>query len=216
MAKVAASVLDADFSKQGQWLKELEKARVDRIHWDIMDNRFVPNKGVPEYRIGEARKKTGLFFESHLMVEEPETYVSDFSIMGSDLLTFHVETTDKPMKMITHIRTAEMKAGICVNNKTPVEEVFPYLVNCDLVLVMSVDAGFGGQKFNEKAIEKISALRKKIDSEELECEIEVDGGINEETGRLAVHAGADILASGSYLFRHPGGITSAVKKLKKL
>src|SRR3989344_1561850 len=213
MAEIAASVLDADFSKWKQWLPELEKAGIKRIQWDVMDNRFVPNKGIDKKFFAELRPRTKAFFESHLMVLQPEKYVREFAELGSQMLIFHVEATEKPLKIIEMVEEHGMKVGIAINNETGAEKIFPYLDKVDLALVMGVQAGFGGQKFNPKALEKISALRKKIDSEELPCEIEVDGGINAQTAKKAVEAGVDVLVAGTGIFKHPKGIAEAVKEL---
>ncbi len=214
MAKVAASVLDADFSKWREWLPKLSK--VDRIQFDIMDNKFVPNKGLDKKRISELRPKTKLFFESHLMVENPETYVQEFAELGNQLLIFHIEATNKPLAIIEQIEEHGMKTGIAINNQTEAKTIFPYLDKVDLALVMSVQAGFGGQKFNALALQKIRALRKKIDSEELECEIEVDGGINLETAKQCAEAGVDVLVAGTGIFRNPKGVEKAIEELKRL
>jgi len=216
MVKVAPSVLNADFSKKEKWVKELEEARADRIHWDIMDNKYVPNTGVPKERIAELRPLTKMFFESHLMVENPDSYVKEFSELGNGLLTFHVETVKSVKGMIKKISDFGMKTGICVNNLVPAKKIAPYLDNVDLVLVMSVEAGFGGQKFNEKALQKIAFLQEKIDYEGLGCEIEVDGGINAQTGLKGVASGADVLVAGNYIFKHENGVQFAVEELKRL
>ncbi len=214
MVKVAASVLDADFQKWREWLPKLSKA--DRIQFDIMDKKFVPNKGLDKKRISELRPKTKLFFESHLMVEKPEQHIEEFAGLGNQLLIFHIEATDKPLAIIEQIEEHGMKAGIAINNQTEAKTIFPYLDKVDLALVMSVQAGFGGQKFNSLALDKIHALRKKIDSGELDCEIEVDGGINLETAGQCVEAGVDVLVAGTGIFRNPKGIEKAIEELKKL
>ncbi|HZX20538.1 MAG TPA: ribulose-phosphate 3-epimerase [archaeon] len=216
MAIVAASVLDADFSKWKEWLPKLEEAKVDRIQWDLMDNKYVPNKGIDAKWIPELRKKTKIFFETHHMVEKPEKYVTEFSEMGSQLFIFHVETTKEPQKLIEQIKENGMKVGIAVNNKTPIEKIFPYLNKVDIALVMTVEAGFGGQSFIEQNLEKVKVLRKKIDKEGLDCLIEVDGGVNTKTAPKCVEAGVDILVSGGGIFKHPKGIAEAVKELKSL
>jgi len=216
MVKIAASVLNADFLKWQEWLPQLEEAGVDRIQWDIMDNKYVPNSGVNKKLLGELRPKTKIFFESHHMVLEPEKEVEEFAKLGSDMFIFHIETTKQPLKLIEQIEKHKMKVGVAVNNKTEVEKIFPYLDKVDLCLVMTVEAGFGGQDFIEKNLVKIKALRKKIDEEALECEVEIDGGVDAETGKKAVDAGVDILVSGSGVFKHPKGILEAVKELKSL
>ncbi len=216
MAQIAASVLNADLSRWEEWLPELEKARVDRVQFDIMDNKFVPNTGVPKNFFGKLRSRTKLFLEAHLMVQKPENYVKQFADMDCKLLIFQVEAAAKPLKTIHLIEDAGMQAGIAVDRKTPVEKIFPHLDEVSLALVMGVDAGFGGQKFNHSALEKISDLRKKIDGEGLQCEIEVDGGINLETARKCVKAGADVLVAGTFIFKHPKGVAAAVRELRGL
>lgn len=215
MPKIAASVLNADFSRQAEWLPALEKAKVDRIQWDIMDNKFVPNTGVAKDLIPKLRKKTKIYFESHLMVQKPENYVKEFSENGTQLFIFHVEATKKPLELIEMIKNNGMKAGIAINSKTPAEMIYPFLDKADLALVMSVDAGFGGQKFQEQALEKVEKLRNKIDEIGSECEIEVDGGVNAEIGKKCTKSGADVLVAGSFLFRHPQGIAKAIEELRK-
>ncbi|VVB99360.1 Ribulose-phosphate 3 epimerase family protein [uncultured archaeon] len=213
--EVAASVLNADFSKWQEWLPQLEKAKVERIQFDIMDGKYVPNTGINKKTIAELRPHTKLFFESHLMVEKPEGYVKEFAENGTGLLLFHVETTKKPIELIGSIQASGMKAGIAVNNRTPAEKIFPYLEKVDLALVMSVEAGSGGQKFNPAALEKIKALRQEIEMGGFGCKIEVDGGINAETAGQCVAAGADVLVAGTFLFIHPKVIFEAVKGLRK-
>ena len=216
MVKVIASVLNADFSKKKEWLPQLNESEIDGIQWDIMDNKYVPNTGIEKQLIGELRPQTKLFFESHLMVVDPENYLEEMAELGTQLLTFHIETTNNPKNIIKEINDFGMSAGIAINNKTPAEKIFPHLDKVDLSLVMSVEAGFGGQKFNPLALEKISLLRKKIDEEAIACEIEVDGGIKFETAKECVKAGADILVSGTGIFKHQKGIKEAIKEMKEL
>ncbi len=217
MAKIAASVLNADFSKSSKWLPELAKARVDRIQFDIMDGKFVPNTGVDKKFISQLRPKTKIFFETHLMVEKPQDYVEEFASegMGNGMIIFHTEASKKPLELISKIHALGLRAGIAINNNTPAQKIFPFLGEVELALVMGVDAGFGGQKFGPAALEKISALRKKIDTESFSCEIEVDGGINAQTAGQCVKAGADVLVAGTFIFRHPKGIAAAVSEMRR-
>lgn len=215
-AKIAASVLNADFSNWKKWLPELEAANADRIQWDIMDGKFVANTGVDKKYISMLKPRTKIFFESHLMVQKPEEYVEEFSENGTKLLIFHIEATKEPLRLIERIEDFGMKVGMAINSKTPAEKLFPFLDKLDLGLVMGVDAGFGGQKFQENALQKISLLRGKIDSDMLDCKIEVDGGINPLTGKQCVEAGCDILVAGSFIFRHPEGIARAISELRKI
>ena len=215
MAKIAASVLNADTTKWKEWLPELQKARVDRIQFDIMDKKFVPNVGIDKELILEMQPHTNIFFESHLMVEKPQNYIKEFAEIGNRLLIFHVETTKEPLKLIKQIKDFGIEAGIALNNKTSPKKILPLLDKVDLALVMSVEAGFGGQKFDEKSLGKIKILRKKIDNQGLGCLIEVDGGINSKTASKSVAAGADVLVAGTFIFSHPKGIFEAVEELRK-
>ena len=215
MPQIAASVLNADASKWKEWLPQLEEALVDRIQFDIMDNKYVPNTGVEKRLIAELRPHTRIFFETHLMTERPELKIGEFAEMGSQLIIFHAETTKQPLKLIQKIKDHGVQAGIAVNNNTQAEKIVPYLHKADLALVMGVEAGFGGQEFNPAALDKIRLLRRMIDEQSMECKIEVDGGVNAQTARECVAAGADVLVAGTFLFRHPNGIVEAVKELRK-
>jgi ribulose-phosphate 3-epimerase len=216
MPKIAVSVLNADFSKHVEWLPEIEKARADIIQWDIMDNKFVPNNGVPADLISMLRKRTKIYFEAHLMVEKPENRIKEFAEKGVQRLIFHVEAAKNPLETIKKIRMEGLSPGVAINSKTQPEKIYDLLDNVDLALVMSVDAGFGGQKFQGNSLEKISKLRRKIDEIEANCEIEVDGGINLETGKKCVQAGAEILVAGSFIFKYKKGVCGAIKELKKI
>ena len=214
MTQISASVLNADFLKWKEWLPELELARVERIQWDLMDKRFVPNTGLDENLISQLRPSTKIFFETHIMALRPESYITRLSERGSEMAIFHVEACQNPLKIIRSIKDSGMKAGIAVNLKTGAEKLFAFLDKVDLALVMTVNAGFGGQKFDEKALGNVKMLRRRIDEEELDCKIEVDGGINAQTGRECMDAGADVLAAGTFIFNHPKGIVEAVKELR--
>ncbi|MDD5163893.1 MAG: ribulose-phosphate 3-epimerase [Candidatus ainarchaeum sp.] len=215
MAEIAPSVLNADFSRAGEWLPQLEKAGAEWIHWDIMDNKFVPNSGVEMKWIPELRKKTGILFDCHLMVEKPETYFKKLGEFGADLITFHVEAAKKPEETIRQIRKSGLKVGIAINNETAAEKIFPFLGMADIALVMGVQAGFGGQSFNPKALEKIALLKKKSEKEKLGCKIQVDGGINLETGKQCTMAGADVLVAGSFVFKSKN-MEETILELKRL
>lgn len=216
MVKVAPSVLSADFTKIDTWLAEFGKAKADMIQWDIMDNRFVPNTGVDTKWIPVVRKKTKIFFDCHLMVQKPQTHFGKLKKMGADSLTFHAEAAKDPAKIIREIRRLGLGAGIAINAGTPAEKIIPFLYNVDIALVMSVNAGFGGQKFLQESLEKIKKIRKQIDKEKLPCLVQIDGGINLETGKKAVDAGADILVAGSFVFKYEKGIKQAILDLKRL
>ena len=201
MAKVAPSLLSADFSKLNQWLPFLEEAEVDMVQWDIMDNKYVPNFGNKLEDIGFFRKKTKLFFDCHLMVQKPLDYLKQLQDFSADSVTFHVETVKEPKNAIKQIRDFGFGVGISANNKIPVKKILPFIGEVNIALVMSVQAGFGGQGFIFESLEKVKALRKLIDKERHNCEVQIDGGINLETGKLAVDAGVDILVAGSFIFK---------------
>ncbi len=216
MIKVVPSVLSADFSKINKWLPEFEKAKADMIQWDIMDNMFVPNFGVDLKWIPILREKTKLFFDCHLMVEKPETYFEKLANMDVESITFHIETVKNPNETIKQIRDLGIGAGIAVNDGTSVDKILPFLHKVDIALVMTVKAGFGGQKFIETNLKKIEKIASQIKKEDMICEIQVDGGVNLETAKKAVLAGADILVAGSFVFTHKKGPKEAILELKNL
>ncbi|MEM4257300.1 MAG: ribulose-phosphate 3-epimerase [Candidatus Diapherotrites archaeon] len=216
MDKIVASVLDADFSNWKTWLKAIENAGIKRIQWDIMDNKFVENNGVDKKYIQILRPKTKLFFESHLMVNYPENYINEFAENGTQLLIFHLESTKNPLNLIEKIEDHGLKVGMAIDINTDQKKIYPFLDKIDLALVMSVKAGKGGQKFQEKVLTKIKELKKEIQNNELQCEIEVDGGIKPETAKKCLNAGANLLVVGSYIFKNPIGINAALEELKKI
>ena len=212
MAKVSASLLSADFSLAEKWLPLLERARPDFIHWDFMDKVYVPNDGVERNRFFEFGPLTKIPFDVHFMVEKPETLVPKF-LERAEMVSFHLETTEKAKDIIELIHGSNAKAGIAVNVTEPIEWVEPFFEEVDFFLVMSVEAGFGGQKFIEASLGKVAFLARKREQLGLKFEIEIDGGINSETAERAVDAGTDILVSGSRLFK-AASIEEAVSSLK--
>lgn len=195
---VAPSILSADFANLEKEIKAVSAAGADWIHVDVMDGRFVPNITIGIPVVKSLKKVSPLPLDVHLMIEEPERYVEDFIKAGSDYLTIHVEATKDPAAVLKRIRELGAKAGITLRPRTPVADILPLLSLCDLVLVMTVEPGFGGQSFMHDQIAKISVLRREIDSKKLACLIEVDGGINEETAKLCHEA--DVFVAGSYVF----------------
>ena len=203
--KISPSILSADFSKLGSEIQNLEKGGADFIHIDVMDGHFVPNITIGPDVISKLRKYTSLPFDVHLMISPVDNFIKKFSDAGADIITIHPEATNNIKDSIKKIKSCNKKVGISLNPETTVNKVFPVLNMIDLVLVMSVNPGFGGQKFIEKTLEKVKILRKKIDSKKLKVQIEIDGGINFENAKMAKAAGIDILVSGTTIFKENKG-----------
>lgn len=199
-AWVAPSVLSADFSNLKDDLESMTKAGADFLHLDVMDGHFVPNITFGPFICGALRKLSPLPLDAHLMISRPDLYLEPFAKSGIDGLTIHVEAEAEILSTLEKIGALGMKKGISLKPGTDLEDILPYLDQLDLVLVMSVEPGFGGQKFNPVAVEKIAELDRRRAAEGLNFMINVDGGINGETGPLCRQAGADILVSGSWLF----------------
>jgi len=203
--KISPSILSADFSKLGSEIKNLEKAEADLIHIDVMDGHFVPNITIGPEVITKLRKYTSLPFDVHLMISPVHNFIKNFAEAGSDIITIHPEATNDLVSSIKKIKSFNKKAGVSLNPETPVEKVLPVLKLIDLVLVMSVNPGFGGQKFIKDTLNKVKILRKEIDALKLKTQIEIDGGINFENAIMAKKAGVDILVSGTTIFKENGG-----------
>ena len=195
---VAPSILSADFANLEKEIKAVASAGADWLHVDVMDGRFVPNITIGIPVVKSLKKVSPLPLDVHLMIEEPERYVEEFIKAGSDYLTIHVESTRDPASVLKKIRALGAKAGITLRPGTDVSTVLPLLDLCDLVLVMTVEPGFGGQSFMHDQIAKISKLRSEISARGLKTLIEVDGGINDETAKLCHEA--DVFVAGSYVF----------------
>tara|TARA_B100000029_G_scaffold280969_1_gene275066 strand:+ start:191 stop:850 length:660 start_codon:yes stop_codon:yes gene_type:complete len=203
--KISPSILSADFSKLGEEIQNLEKANADLIHIDVMDGHFVPNITIGPSVIGKLRKYTSLPFDVHLMIKPVDNFIKSFAEAGADIITIHPEATQNLNESIKIIKSYNKKVGISLNPETSVEKVLPVLESINLVLIMSVNPGFGGQKFIESTLDKVKILRKEIDSKKLNVEIEIDGGINFENAKLAKKAGVDILVSGTTIFKENRG-----------
>jgi ribulose-phosphate 3-epimerase len=200
MKKIAPSILSADFSRLGEEVKNVEACGADLIHCDVMDGHFVPNLTIGPIVIKALRGITELPLDVHLMIERPERYLKEFIKAGSDIITIHVEATTHLQRHIQHIKEQGVKAGVSLNPSTPLD-VLEYIISeADLILIMTVNPGFGGQKFLKSMLPKIQQLKEMIDQRHLSVEIEVDGGIGVDTIRDVSRAGADIFVSGQAIF----------------
>ena len=211
--KIAPSMLASDFSRLGEEVCRVAEAGADFIHFDVMDAHFVPNLTMGPQLIKSVKQYTNCPFDVHLMITHPQDFINEFADAGADLITFHIEIENSVEATIDLIKTRGLKAGVALRPKTPVSATFPYLADLDLVLPMSVEPGFGGQKFLMGTLDKIGKLREKILELGREVLIEVDGGINLETARLAVNRGATVLVAGTAIFgsENPSAMMRALR-----
>ncbi len=201
MIYIAPSLLAADFSNLAQDIEKVRQAGANYLHLDVMDGVFVPNISFGPPVIESIRKKTKLFFDVHLMIKHPQRYIENFIKAGADSITIHYESTSRPRDAIMKIKDHDVKAGIAISPNTPYEAVLPYLDIVDMVLVMTVEPGFGGQALIPETLEKVRAIKNYVDEHEIKVNIEVDGGITAENVHLALDAGANVIVAGSAIFK---------------
>jgi ribulose-phosphate 3-epimerase len=212
--KIAPSILSADFGRLGEQVVEAEKAGADYIHVDVMDGHFVPNITIGVPVVASLRKWTKLPLDVHLMIENPERHIKAFADAGADIITVHIETSPHIHRTVHLIKNSGVKAGVSLNPGTSVGLLTEILPAVDLVLVMTVNPGFGGQTFIVDTLDKIARLRAEIDSRKLTVELEVDGGINTETAPQVIKAGARVLVAGAAIFNGKQTVAEAIKRIK--
>ena len=216
MIKVSPSILSADFVNLERDIRALSSAGADYVHVDVMDGIFVPNITIGIPVVAAIRRVTELPLDVHLMIDRPLRYVDDFCKAGSDILTIHVEadTSENTLTALKRIRENGVHPALCVKPKTPAEAVLPFLPYCDLILVMTVEPGFGGQAFMQDMMPKLRTIRSYIDEQKPDCELEVAGGVNETTARICRENGANVLVAGSAYFKaaDPAGFVRSVKE----
>lgn len=200
MIQIAPSILSCDFTKMGEEVRELERCNADLVHLDVMDGHFVPNLTFGAPVVKALRKCTCMPFDAHLMISEPLKYIDDFAKAGANRISFHIESDSDVLETVKAIRFRKMAPAIAIKPKTPAESIFPYIKELSMVLVMTVEPGFGGQKFMDDMMQKVSKIRKEAERQNYKLDIQVDGGISKETIKIAASAGANIFVAGSSVF----------------
>ena len=213
--KIIPSILAADFRCLGQQIADVDQAGADGIHVDVMDGRFVPNITVGPFIVEAVRHSTTLPLDVHLMIVEPERYLSDFAQAGADIISVHQEACPHLQRTIQHIKQLGKQAGVVLNPSTPLSTLEEILDAVDLILLMSVNPGFGGQSFIETSVSKVERLRGMLDERGSHAALEIDGGIDAHTAPQVVAAGVSMLVAGSAVFRAPGGAAEGVRKLRE-
>ena len=213
--QISPSILSADFSQLGNEIKRLEEGGADMIHVDVMDGHFVPNLTIGPPVIKALKKHSSMLFDVHLMISPVHKYIEAYSDAGADIITIHPEATDNLKKSILKIKELKKKVGVSLNPETKIDVILDHLEQIDLVLIMSVNPGFGGQKFMPEVLNKIKELKKIQQEKKLSFDIEIDGGINFENSKIAIEAGANILVSGTTIFKsNNGDIKKNIELLK--